>query len=115
MSKIITTEALLQRLRVNPDLVLFEALPQKYYLEGHLPGARYIPHDRVSELAASVLPDKSAEIVVYCASDTCQNSDIAAKLLTQLGYANVAVYRSGKKGWAEAGLPLEREALATTS
>ncbi|MGH8680469.1 MAG: hypothetical protein ACREVP_03055 [Burkholderiales bacterium] len=42
-------------------------------------------------LAESVLPDKSAEIVVYCASSTCQNSHIAARRLEQAGYANVSV------------------------
>jgi rhodanese-related sulfurtransferase len=62
----------------------------------------------VRALAPGLLPDKAAEIVVYCASATCQNSHIAAKVLAQLGYANVAVYAGGKQDWQEAGLPLER-------
>ena len=47
-------------------------------------------------------PDKSAEIVVYCASKTCQNSHIAARVLAQIGYGNVAVYAGGKEDWKEA-------------
>ena len=66
-----------------------------------------MPHDQVRLLAASVLPDKSAEIVVYCASETCQNSHIAAKQLEQMGYTHVAVYAGGKKDWSEAKLPVE--------
>ena len=91
----------------NPP-VLAEALPEKYFRDWHLPGARHLPHDEVARLAATVLPDKSAEIVVYCASRSCQNSHIAAAKLSQMGYANVAVYAGGKQDWIEAALPVER-------
>ena len=107
MTKTITAAALASRLRENADLVLFEALPEKYYRDWHLPGARHFPHDQVRALAPVVVPDKAAEIVVYCASDTCQNSHIAAKQLTALGYANVSVFAGGKKAWSEAGLAVE--------
>jgi rhodanese-related sulfurtransferase len=98
--KLIDTRAQLEaRLSANPDLVLLEALPEKYFNDWHLPDARHFPHDRALALAASVVPDKSAEIVAYCASRTCQNSHIAAKVLESLGYSNVAVYAGGKEDW----------------
>jgi rhodanese-related sulfurtransferase len=109
MSAELTLEQLASRRAVNPALVLVEALPEKYYRDGHLPGARHLPHDQVAELARNVLPERTAEIVVYCASSTCQNSHIAARHLAQLGYTNVAVFSGGKKAWVEAGLPLESE------
>jgi len=93
--------------------VLVEALPEKYFSDWHLPGARHLPHDEVARLAATVLPDKAAEIVVYCASRSCQNSHVAAAKLAQMGYENVAVYAGGKQEWSEAGLPVDKgEALA---
>jgi rhodanese-related sulfurtransferase len=93
--------------------VLVEALPEKYWRDWHLPGARHLPHDEVDRLAATVLPDKAAEIVVYCASRGCQNSHVAAQRLAQLGYENVAVYPGGKQDWMAAGFPVDRgEALA---
>jgi rhodanese-related sulfurtransferase len=95
------------RLTANPGLVLVEALPEKYYRQGHLPGARHLPHDEVGALAATVLPERDAEIVVYCASATCQNSHIAARALERLGYSRVAVFTGGKKDWIEAGLSVE--------
>jgi rhodanese-related sulfurtransferase len=96
----------------NPP-VLAEALPEKYFRDWHLPGARHLPHDEVDRLAAGVLPDKSAEIVVYCASRSCQNSHVAAAKLSQMGYENVVVYAGGKQDWSEAGLAIERgEVLA---
>ena len=91
----------------NPRLVLLEALPQSYYAQGHLPGARWFPHERAKELAAVAAPRKDDPIVVYCASNTCQNSHVAAKALVDLGYTQVRVYAGGKADWQDAGLPLE--------
>ena len=107
MTKQINREELRVRIAANPDLILLEALPEKYYTGGHLPGALNMPHDRVRELAGGLIPDTNSEIVVYCASRTCQNSHIAANALEQIGYGNVAVYGGGKQDWAEAGLALE--------
>jgi rhodanese-related sulfurtransferase len=45
---------------------LVETLAPDRYREAHLPGAVNLPPDQVKELAASVLPDKSAEIITYC-------------------------------------------------
>ena len=109
MLKQIDREELLRRLAGANPPVLAEALPEKYFRDRHLPGARHLPHDEVDALAPKVLPDKSAEIVVYCASRSCQNSHIAAHRLAQLGYANVAVYPGGKQDWSESGLPMERD------
>ncbi|MFN0318098.1 MAG: rhodanese-like domain-containing protein [Burkholderiales bacterium] len=109
MIKIVSRPELLDRM--NEGAVLVEALPEKYYQDWHLPGARHMPHDQVRQLAATVLPNKSAPVVVYCASDTCQNSHIAARQLMQLGYTDVAVYAGGKKDWSEAKLPVESPAV----
>jgi rhodanese-related sulfurtransferase len=111
--KLIDRDTLSSKLAGATPPVLAEALPEKYFHDWHLPGARHLPHDEVERLAAAVLPDKSAEIVVYCASRSCQNSHVAAAKLSQMGYENVAVYLGGKQDWSEAGLPVERgEALA---
>jgi rhodanese-related sulfurtransferase len=101
MVKIVTRDELQPRLESNPRLVLLEALPEKYYNDWHLPGARHFPHDQARSLAPVVVPYKAAEIVVYCASRTCQNSHIAANVLQQLGYSNVSVYAGGKEDWKE--------------
>lgn len=114
MIKQLTRTELQSRIAANPAIILVEALPEKYFRDRHLPGALHLPHDQVRELAANLLPDKQAEIVTYCASATCQNSHIAAKVLTQMGYSNVSVYPGGKQDWIEAGLPVESE-LSTAS
>lgn len=104
----ITREELQARLS-DPHLVLLEALPESSYRDGHLPGARVFPLDRARALADSVAARKDAPIVVYCASETCRNSDQVAKLLADTGYTDVRVYKGGKADWQNAGLPVERE------
>jgi len=49
---------------------LVETLPELAFVKAHLPHAIHLPPDRLRELAPKVLPDKEAEIVVYCASPT---------------------------------------------
>jgi len=98
----------LHTLIAGGGLTLLEALPEQHYRKGHLPGARLFPHDQVRALAPTVVPDKAARVVVYCASDTCDNSHQAAAELAVLGYGDVRVYVGGKKDWEAAGLPLER-------
>ena len=105
---LISREELRTGIARGETLCLLEALPEGYYLRGHLPGAIHFPHDKVRQLAPLVLPDLGAAIVVYCASSTCRNSAIAAGVLRQLGYTDVRVYAEGKQDWEEAGLPLSR-------
>ncbi|MGH7892523.1 MAG: rhodanese-like domain-containing protein [Thermodesulfobacteriota bacterium] len=105
----ITREELNSALDNGEKVTLVEALPERYWRDGHLPGAIQIDHTEVSGKAGAMLPDKRARIVVYCASTECQNSTKAARTLESLGYTDVYEYVEGKKDWTEAGLPLEKE------
>jgi rhodanese-related sulfurtransferase len=46
--------------------VLLEVLAPRYYRHSHLPGALNLPPGKVAEMAPDLLPDKEAEIVLYC-------------------------------------------------
>ena len=48
------------------DPFVLEVLAPRYYRHSHLPGALNLPPGKVGELAPDLLPDKSAEIVLYC-------------------------------------------------
>jgi rhodanese-related sulfurtransferase len=111
----ISREELLAQIN-NPEsgFRLVEALPGQYYAEAHLPGALNMPLDDIDVLAPQVLPDKTALVVTYCASDSCENSALAAEHLLRLGYRNVREYYEGKKDWIGAGLPVEREPAPVT-
>ncbi len=66
----ISREELKKKIDRGDDFRLVETLPAETYHHAHLPGAINLPPDQVSKMAASVLPDKSADIVVYCGSPT---------------------------------------------
>ena len=52
------------------SFVLVETLPAASYHHAHLPGAINLPPDQMTQLASTLLPDKTADIVVYCAKPT---------------------------------------------
>ena len=103
----ISREELKAKLDRGEDVVLVETLGPAYYEDAHLPGAINIPHTEVDGLASGLLPDKTAQVVVYCSNRACQNSPLAARRLGALGYERVYDYEEGKQDWIGAGLPTE--------
>ena len=103
----ITREDLYDRITGGDPVVVVEALGAAYYADAHLPGAINLPPGQVDRFAEALLPDRDAEIVVYC-SGTCSSAEVVASRLEALGYSAVSVYAGGKEDWVEAGLPLER-------
>ena len=107
MNQFISREDLKTLIASGKGHTLIEALPRNYYEAEHLPGAINIPYDEVHATASRLITDKNSDIVVYCANSECQDSHIAAETLRGLGYSCVYQYAEGKKGWKEAGLPLD--------
>ena len=67
---IISRDELKQKIDRGDRFTLVETLPEFMYKQRHLPGAINLPPTEVRQRAASVLPDKGAEIVVYCGGFT---------------------------------------------
>ena len=67
--KTITREELKARIDRGDRFFLFEVLPEPYYRKHHLPGALHMPPNDVIETARRVLPDISADVVLYCWDD----------------------------------------------
>jgi molybdopterin/thiamine biosynthesis adenylyltransferase/rhodanese-related sulfurtransferase len=74
---------------------------------GHIPGARHVPRGYLeSRIEGAVGPDRSQEIVLYCASG--QRSALAAHTLKeQLGYDNVKSMTGGITLWKDRGYKVE--------
>ena len=68
--KTISRDELRSKLNRRENFALLETLAQASYDHAHIPTAKNLPPDKVQALAPSLLPDKNAEIVVYCASPT---------------------------------------------
>ena len=69
------------------DIIILDVREQDEFDEGHIPNAILLPYTRIEDKAEEVLPDKSAEILVYCRSG--RRSKIAAESLADLGYTNI--------------------------
>lgn len=107
MNKISRTE-LQDKLERNRELSLVEVLGSEEYDDFHLPRALNVPLGEDFETTVQqALPDKDAEIVVYCWDENCEASSKAARKMDELGYSRVYDYEAGKKDWKEAGLPTE--------
>jgi len=107
MVKTISRQQLKEHIENGKDLILVEALPEKYFNEAHIPGAIQMDYTEVKDKAHVLLKNKDDMLVVYCASTECQNSTKGAKQLDSIGYTNVYEYVEGKQDWIEAGLPVE--------
>ena len=67
----ITREELQATIERGDDVILVEAQPVDVYDQAHLPGAVNLPFetdDQIAELAAGLLPDTAADIIVYCSN-----------------------------------------------
>ncbi len=70
MPETISRNELKLKIDRHDEFLLVETLPETAYHHAHLPGAINLPPERVAELAQTLLPDKHADIVVYCANPT---------------------------------------------
>ena len=70
MVNTISRDDLKQKIDRKDPFLLVETLPETAYHHAHLPGAINLPPDQLAHLASQLLPDKGADIVVYCASPT---------------------------------------------
>ena len=107
MTDLISRQELKAKLDRGGSFVLVDTLPESAYRKGHLPGAINIPSDDIRTVAPQRIPDRSTEIVVYCANGPCKRSRLAAERLAALGYREVRDYHEGKADWIDADLPLE--------
>lgn len=108
----IEREELREKIERGDGFVLVDALAPIAFARTRLPGAVNITPDWVDARAPARLPDRTAEIVVYCENESCDSSVLVARRLVELGYTNVRHYAGGKRDWIAAGLPLEGSGAA---
>jgi rhodanese-related sulfurtransferase len=110
----ISRDELHRKIESGDAFVLIDALSPMAYAHSHLPGAINLPPLRVDASITRRLPDRTVEIVVYCANEGCEDSVETAQRLVELRYVKVRHYPGGKADWRGAGLPLERSGAPLT-
>ena len=87
MYKQITAEEAKKIMDSGEEHIILDTREQDEFDEGHIPGAILIPYTEIENKAEEMLPDKDAQILVYCRSG--RRSKIASESLAKLGYTNV--------------------------
>ena len=66
MVKRISPVELKGKMERGEDFVLVDTMPDMYYRHSQLTGAVNLPVNEIRESAPKLLPDRDAEIIVYC-------------------------------------------------
>lgn len=83
----ISPEDAKKKLDAGKGAVLVDVRTKAEYERKHIPKSILIPLDSIANQADRKLPDKNAEIIVYCASGS--RSGMAARTLAKKGYTNI--------------------------
>jgi molybdopterin/thiamine biosynthesis adenylyltransferase/rhodanese-related sulfurtransferase len=101
----ISLDELRRRLDAKDDLVLVDVREKEEYRAGFIPGAISVPRGFLETQIESKVPDKKAEIVLYCAGGV--RSAFAAATLAELGYERVLSANPGFVRWKDLTYPVE--------
>ncbi len=86
--------------------VLIDVRESDEWDAGHLPGAKHVPRGHLESRIEGAVPDRSANVVIYCASGN--RSALAAHTLRELlGYENVSSMTGGITLWKDRGYDVE--------
>ena len=95
----------------NRTFQLLDVREKDEVKSGFIPGALHVARGFLEMQAEQRLPNKSAEIIVYCAGGV--RSAFAAKTLVELGYTNVVSANPGFVRWKDLGYPVETPVALT--
>ncbi len=84
------------------DVIFLDVREQDEFDAGHLPGAIHIPRGHLETRVESAIPDRSKDVIVYCAAGT-RSAFAVHTLAEQLGYENVRSMIGGFTLWKDRG------------
>ena len=97
-----------ERLARAEKFHLIDVREDREYAVDHAAGARHLGRGVLERDIETVIPDKDADIVLYCGGG--YRSALAAESLSRMGYRGVVSMDGGIRAWRDAGYPLERGA-----
>ncbi|HLX95740.1 MAG TPA: rhodanese-like domain-containing protein [Verrucomicrobiae bacterium] len=106
------TVQLLHDSHLRPGAIVFiDARDEEAYLAGHIPGAYgFDPYHPDKDFPAVLTVCRAAEqIVIYCYGSNCDDSQMAARLLRNVGISGqkIFVYGGGITEWTNNHQPVE--------
>jgi rhodanese-related sulfurtransferase len=99
----VTVEQARERIAHNPAAHLIDVREDAEWTNGHAAGAQHIGKGVIERDIEQQVPDKSAELILYCGGG--YRSLLAADALAKMGYTNVASMAGGWRAWRDMGAP----------
>lgn len=102
------SEVTVQQVKADLDagkkIILLDVRSKEEFDAGHLPYAVNVSRGLLEWMIFSAVPDKNANIVVYCRTDA--RSALATLVLNEMGYNNAKNMTGAFKAWGLAGYPI---------
>lgn len=86
--------------------LLIDVREESEWAAGHARGAQHLGKGIIERDIEKKVPDKNAEIVLYCGGGF--RSALTADALQRMGYSNVTSMAGGWRAWQEAAGPVEQ-------
>ena len=91
--------------------VLLDCREESEWEQGHVAGALHLSKSYIEQDIESVVPDRTAPVVVYCAGGI--RSLFVAQTLVEMGYANATSMTGGFQAWKSQGRSWEQPRVLT--
>jgi molybdopterin/thiamine biosynthesis adenylyltransferase/rhodanese-related sulfurtransferase len=104
-------EVTVEELKSKPPQLLIDVREGDEVQEGFIPSATWIPRGKLELRIEDAAPERSLEIVLYCAGGT--RSALAARALVELGYTRVRSLIGGYGAWKKGGNAVEKPFVFT--
>jgi rhodanese-related sulfurtransferase len=96
----VTAQETMELMEKRPDAVVIDCREPNEFALGYIPGALLIPRGVLEQNIERAVP-RDRPVVIYCASGN--RSALAADVMREMGYADVASMAGGIRGWVDAG------------
>jgi molybdopterin/thiamine biosynthesis adenylyltransferase/rhodanese-related sulfurtransferase len=91
---------------MHEGVAIIDVREAEEYAAGHLPGAKHVPRSYLETRIESVVPDRSSQVILYCASGN--RSAYGARTLEEdLGYQHVRSMTGGITLWKDRGYEVQ--------
>jgi len=102
----LTITQVVEKQRRGDVFHFFDVREDDEWKQGRAGGARHLGKGVIERDIEAIVPDKGAEIVLYCGGGF--RSALAAASLKKMGYTRVASMDGGIREWRQQGLPEEK-------
>lgn len=101
-----TPAELAQQLQTGKAPLVLDVRSEKEFLDGHIPGARLIPHDKIGDYMDSLSEHKDEPVLIYCG--TGKRTQKAVDQLEDAGFEQLRTLEGNFPAWKDGDRKVEQ-------